>query len=108
MHAGMPERRVDLVTRSTEQLNFGGMRQIDGIAFIRIDVDFQFRTGRQPNEQVFEHRRTRAANAQIHAIAVLHAKVGRIRRPHMNVALVTNNTCGQFDNTRRPHEPAAG
>ena len=84
MHAGMHERRVDLVARSTEQLNFGGMRQIDGIAFIRVDVYFQFSTGRQSNEQIFEHRCTGAANAQIHAIAIFHTVVGCIRRPHMN------------------------
>ncbi len=79
-----------------------------GVALVRVQMHFQFRRRRQPDQQAFQHRRAVAVDPQVEAVAVLDAVVGRIRRTHVNVALVTDDAALHADHAGRPEQIAPG
>ena len=80
------------------------MRQIHRVAFIRVQMHFQLRCGREAHQQVFEHRRAGALDPQVHAVAVLDAVIRRVGGAYVDVALVADDAACQLDHARGAEE----
>ena len=83
-----------------DQLDLRGLFQVDRVAFVGIEVDFEFDFLAGPDDDFLKNGRAVAAfNAEVHFVSILNAVVGAVGRSHVDVPHGADDALAEIDDS---------